>query len=86
MYDDIAFRHRTCSGHLIVDLEILRLKKFQNKDEPFNPAVRPGKTSPRVKLQYLFYKAMENRETVLRSWLLYSKTKNHFIVSAVASP
>ena len=74
MYEDIAFWPRNCSGQLLIDFVTLELKKFQNKDELFAPIVRPGKNSPRVMLQHWFYKTMENGETILRSWLQYSKT------------
>ena len=71
---DIAFWPQTCSGQLLVDLVRVGPKMFQNKDEPFAPNVTPGKNCLRVMLQHGFYKIMENAETVLRCWLLYSKT------------
>ena len=43
MYEDIVFWPRNFSGQLLVDLVTLGSKKFQNKDEPFAPTVRPGK-------------------------------------------
>ena len=45
MYDDIAFWPRICSGHLLIDLETLGPKMFQNKDGLFAPTVTPGKWS-----------------------------------------
>ena len=76
MYGVITFWPRTCSELLLVDLVTLGPKKFQNKAEPFASTVRLGENSPKVMLQHWFYKTMENGETDLRSWLLYSKANN----------
>ena len=52
MNEDIAFWPRNCSGKLLVGFGTLGPKKFQNKDEPFAPTVRPRKNSSRVMLQH----------------------------------
>ena len=86
VYEDITFWPWTWLGQLLVDLEILAPKMFQNKNEPFALTVRPGKNSQKVMLQHWFYKTMENRETVLRSWLLYPKWTDLFLFQLLPLP
>ncbi|XP_044151348.1 uncharacterized protein LOC122939347 [Bufo gargarizans] len=78
VYSDVAAWPVPVPDVLRVDLIKRGSEPFQNRDGPFNPVERQGEKSKGKSRQLTtawFYKALPNGEKVLRTWMVYSPSK-----------
>ena len=70
--EDVANWPKKINNDLRLDLIREGPEKFQNKEGPFEPAVRTGSGSVTMLKTKWFYRELKNGDRVLRNWLLYS--------------
>ncbi|CAH2296492.1 zinc finger MYM-type 1-like [Pelobates cultripes] len=78
VYSDVAAWPVPVPDVLRVDLIKRGSEPFQNRDGPFSPVERQGGKSKGKSRQLTtawFYKALPNGEKILRTWLVYSPSK-----------
>ena len=77
--NDMAAWPEVLTHNMRVEMIKLGPERFQNKEEPFKPAIRVIKgDKEKESLSFLskkwFHKMLKNGDEILRSWLLYSKS------------
>ncbi|XP_063302374.1 zinc finger MYM-type protein 1-like [Pelobates fuscus] len=78
VYSDVAAWPVPVPDVLRVDLIKRGSEPFQNRDGPFSPVERQGEKSKGKSRQLTtawFYKALPNGEKILRTWMVYSPSK-----------
>ncbi|XP_077341212.1 zinc finger MYM-type protein 1-like [Lithobates pipiens] len=78
VYSDVAAWPVPVPDELRVDLIKRGSEPFQNRDGPFSAVERRGEKSKGKSRQLTtawFYKALPNGETILRTWMVYSPSK-----------
>ena len=78
-HNDVATWPEVLTHNMRVEMIKLGPERFQNKEGPFEPAIRVIKGDKKKEsLSFLsnkwFYKTLKNRDKILRSWLLYANS------------